>query len=412
MTTKTPRIYIILTLITSIYVGPAPPAYRQAGEQAIRWCVRGTHPTIFCFETIDLEDHISMDIKRDYYEDIELFKSGTILFWSILFLIFLAILPWLVTKYHLLGLSIYIVNLITIHAIVAIGLNILVGYTGQISMGHAGFFAIGAFTTVFLKLKGGLPFPVALPIAGFISSAFGFILGLPALRLKGPYLTIATLGFGMTITTIIKHMEFFGGRMGLQAPKLYFFGTPMKDIHFYYMIMAIAVLMVIGAVKLIKTRVGRAFIAIRDSDIAAEAMGVNLTYYKTLSFAVSAFYTGIAGGLYAFILGFINPESFHLIMSITFLAMVVVGGLGSIMGSIAGAALMTYLDIKLQAIQDIPAIGPVLVTFSQKYMSAGGISNIAVIVYGLIMILIVLFEPLGIFGFWIRTKKYWKTWPF
>jgi branched-chain amino acid transport system permease protein len=378
------------------------PARRMQGEPTLQLLfgehqLRRSHP---------------MDIKRDYYEDIELFKSGTILFWSILFLIFLAILPWLITKYHILGLSIYIVNLITIHAIVAIGLNILVGYTGQISMGHAGFFAIGAFTTVFLKLKGGLPFPVALPIAGFISSAFGFILGLPALRLKGPYLTIATLGFGMTITTIIKHMEFFGGRMGLQAPKLYFFGTPMKDIHFYYMIMIIAVIMVIGAVKLIKTRVGRAFIAIRDSDIAAEAMGVNLTYYKTLSFAVSAFYTGIAGGLYAFILGFINPESFHLIMSITFLAMVVVGGLGSIMGSIAGAALMTFLDIKLQAIQDIPAIGPALVIFSQKYMSIGGISNIAVIVYGLIMILIVLFEPLGIFGFWIRTKKYWKTWPF
>ncbi len=353
-----------------------------------------------------------MDIKRDYYEDIELFKSNTILVWSILFIIFIAILPWLITKYHFLGLSIYIVNLITIHAIVAIGLNILVGYTGQISMGHAGFFAIGAFTTIFLKLKGGFPFPIALPIAGFISSVFGFILGLPALRLKGPYLAIATLGFGMTITTVIKHLEFFGGRMGLQAPKLYLFGTPMKDIHFYYMIIIIAVLMVIGAVKLIRTRVGRAFIAIRDSDIAAEAMGVNLTYYKTLAFAVSAFYTGIGGGLYAFILGFINPESFHLIMSITFLAMVVVGGLGSIMGSIAGAALMTYLDIKLQAIQDIPAIGPALVAFSQKYMSIGGISNIAVIVYGLIMVLIVLFEPLGIFGFWIRTKKYWKTWPF
>jgi branched-chain amino acid transport system permease protein len=230
--------------------------------------------------------------------------------------------------------------------------------------------------------------------------------------LKGPYLAIATLGFGMAVTTIIKHLEFFGGRMGLQAPKLYLFGTEMKDIHLYYMIMVIAVLMVIGALKLIKTRVGRAFIAIRDSDIAAEAMGVNLTYYKTLAFAVSAFYTGVAGGLYAFILGFINPESFHLIMSITFLAMVVVGGLGSVMGSIAGAALMTYLDIKLQAIQDIPAIGPALVSFSQKYMTMGGISNIAVIVYGLIMILIVLFEPLGIFGFWIRTKRYWKTWPF
>jgi branched-chain amino acid transport system permease protein len=353
-----------------------------------------------------------MDIKRNYYEDIELFKSNTILVWSILFLIFLGILPCLIQKYHPLGMSIYIVNLIAVHAIVAIGLNILVGYTGQISMGHAGFFALGAFTTVILVLNWSFPLWVALPIAGFVSSFFGFILGLPALRLKGPYLAIATLGFGMTITTIIKHMEFFGGRMGLQAPKLYLFGSPMKDIYYYYIIMIIGVLMTIGAVKLIKTRVGRAFIAIRDSDIAAEAMGVNLTYYKTLAFAVSAFYTGIAGGLYAFILGFINPESFHLIMSITFLAMVVVGGLGSVMGSIAGAALMTFLDIKLQVIQDIPKIGPILVTFSEKYMSIGGISNIAVIVYGLIMILIVLFEPLGIFGFWIRTKKYWKTWPF
>jgi branched-chain amino acid transport system permease protein len=353
-----------------------------------------------------------VDIKRSYYEDIELFKSNTILVWSILFLIFLGILPWLVKTYHLLGMSIYIVNLITINALVAIGLNILVGYTGQISMGHAGFFAIGAFTTVIFIVNWGFPLYIALPIAGFISSAFGFILGLPALRLKGPYLAIATLGFGMTITTIIKHMEFFGGRMGLQAPKLYLFGTQMKDIHYYYVIMIIAVVMVIGALKLIKTRVGRAFIAIRDSDIAAEAMGVNLTYYKTLSFAVSAFYTGIAGGLYALILGFINPEGFTMIMSIAFLAMVVVGGLGSIMGSIAGAALLTYLDIKLQVVQDIPAIGPALVAFSQKYMSMAGISNIAVIVYGLIMILIVLFEPLGIFGFWIRTKRYWKTWPF
>ena len=353
-----------------------------------------------------------MDMKRDYYEDIELFKSTPILAWSISGFVFLAVLPWLVAKHHILGLSIYLVNLITINSIVAIGLNILVGYTGQISMGHAGFFAIGAFTTLILMMKGGFPLFLALPAGGFISSVFGFLLGIPALRLKGPYLAIATLGFGMAVTTTIKHLEFFGGRMGLQAPKLKFLGTPVKDIHLYYLIMTIAILMVVGAVKLIKTRVGRAFVAIRDSDIAAEAMGVNLTYYKTLAFAVSAFYTGIAGGLYAFILGFINPESFHLIMSITFLAMIVVGGLGSIMGSIAGATLMTYLDIKLQAIQDIPGIGPALVSFSQQYMTMGGISNIAPIVYGLIMILIVLFEPLGLFGFWIRIKRYWKTWPF
>lgn len=353
-----------------------------------------------------------MDLKRDYYEDIELFKSRTVLVFTILGLIFLVLLPLLISKRHFLGLSIYLVNLITVHSIVAIGLNIVVGYTGQISMGHAGFFAIGAFTTLILILRTGFPLLLALPVAAFVSAAFGFLLGLPALRLKGPYLAIATLGFGMAVTTTIKHLEFFGGRMGLQAPKLKLFGTTLKDIHLYYVIMTIAILMVIGAVKLMKTRVGRAFVAIRDSDIAAEAMGVNLTYYKTLAFAVSAFYTGVAGGLYAFILGFINPEGFHLIMSITFLAMIVVGGLGSIMGSIAGAALMTYLDVKLQAVQDMPWIGPALVAFSQQYMTVSGISNIAPIVYGIIMILIVLFEPLGLFGFWIRVKRYWKTWPF
>lgn len=353
-----------------------------------------------------------MDIKRSYYEDIELFKSNTVLVCSLILFVFLLFLPWIVTKTHILGFSVYLLNLIIIHCIVAIGLNILVGFTGQISMGHAGFFAIGAFTTVMFITKLGIPFFIALPVAAFISAGFGFLLGLPSLRLEGPYLAIATMGFGMAATTVIKHAEFFGGRMGMQAPKLYLLGTPMKDIHFYYLILGIGILLVIGAIKLFKTKVGRAFIAIRDSDVAAETMGVNLTYYKTLSFAVSAFYTGIAGGLYAFILGFINPEGFHIIMSITFLAMVVVGGLGSIMGSIAGATLMTYLDVKLQAIQDIPGIGAVLVSFSEKYMTMGGISNVAIIVYGLIMILIVLFEPLGIFGIWIRIKKYWKTYPF
>ena len=353
-----------------------------------------------------------MDIKRSYYEDIELFQSKTVLAGSLLFFALLLLLPWIVAQTHILGLSVYLLNLIIIHCIVAIGLNILVGYTGQISMGHAGFFAIGAFTTVMFITQLGIPFVLALPAAAFISAGFGFLLGLPSLRLEGPYLAIATMGFGMAATTVIKHAEFFGGRMGLQAPKLYLGAVPMKDIHFYYLILGIGVLLAIAAIKLFKTKVGRAFIAIRDSDVAAETMGVNLTYYKTLAFAVSAFYTGVAGGLYAFILGFINPEGFHIIMSITFLAMVVVGGLGSIMGSIAGATLMTYLDVKLQAIQDIPGIGAILVSFSEKYMSMSGISNVAIIVYGLIMILIVLFEPLGIFGIWIRMKRYWKTYPF
>ena len=141
-------------------------------------------------------------------------------------------------------------------------------------------------------------------------------------------------------------------------------------------------------------------------------MGVNLVLYKTLSFAVSAFYAGIAGGLYAFVLRYIEPEIFTLMMSIMFLAMVVVGGLGSMMGSITGAVLLSWLDLQLRNILNIPYIGDWLEALSKSYFSITGVSNIQLIVFGLIMILIMLFEPLGIFGIWIRTKKYWKTWPF
>jgi branched-chain amino acid transport system permease protein len=163
---------------------------------------------------------------------------------------------------------------------------------------------------------------------------------------------------------------------------------------------------------LIKTKVGRAFISIRDADIAAQTIGVNLVFYKTLAFALSAFYAGIGGGLYAFVLRFIEPELFSLFMSIMFLTMAVVGGLGSILGSIAGACLLSWLDLELRNILDIPYLGEWLKALSQSFFSLTGVSNIQMIVFGLILILIMVFEPLGIFGIWIRTKKYWKTWPF
>ena len=171
-------------------------------------------------------------------------------------------------------------------------------------------------------------------------------------------------------------------------------------------------LLTLAARNLIKTKVGRAFIAIRDADIAAETMGVNLLYYKTLAFAISAFYAGIAGGLYAFVLRFIEPEIFTLLMSILFLTMVVVGGLGSIFGAIAGAALLSWLDLQLRNILSMPYVGEWLEALSQSYFSITGVSNIQFIIFGGIMVLIMLFEPLGIYGIWIRTKIYWKTWPF
>ncbi|MDZ7696001.1 MAG: branched-chain amino acid ABC transporter permease [Deltaproteobacteria bacterium] len=349
-----------------------------------------------------------MDMKRDYFEDIQLFSSGVVIFWFVILMAGLALFPLVVKNYY-----VYMANYMAINIIVAIGLNLLVGYTGQISLGHAGFFAIGAYGTVVLMGKAGFPFLLALPVSALIAALLGFLLGLPALRLEGPYLSIATLGFGLTITQVIGRIDFFGGRQGLHTPELTIGPWHLdSDVDFYYLLIIITVMLTLVARNLIKTKVGRAFIAIRDADIAAETMGVNLTYYKTLAFAVSAFYTGVGGGLYAFVLRFIEPEIFSLLMSIIFLAMVVVGGLGSIFGSIAGACLLSWLDLELRNILSIPYLGVWLETLSKSYFSITGVSNIQFIVYGLIMVLIMLFEPLGIYGFWIRTKIYWKTWPF
>jgi len=353
-----------------------------------------------------------MDMKRDYYEDIQLLDSKVLWFWFMVLIASLIILPFLIPNYY-----IYMANYMAINIIVTVGLNILIGYAGQISLGHAGFFAIGAYMTVLSMTVLHLPFLLALVVAAMIAAFFGFILGLPALRLEGPYLAIATLGFGMAITQVIGRWQIFGGRMGLEAPPLNLcqpFGSYIleSDRQLYFLIVPIAFLLTMAARNLMKTRVGRAFIAIRDSDIAAETMGVNLVFYKTLAFAVSAFYAGIAGGLMAFLLGFINPSSFTFILSIYFLAFVIVGGLGSIFGSIMGGVVMTWLMLTLDKIQELPHLGALLMTFSERWMNLAGLPNIASIVFGLIIILIVVFEPLGLYGFWIRTKIYWKTWPF
>ena len=349
-----------------------------------------------------------MDMKRDYYEDVQFFSSGVTLFWFLVLIAFLALFPFLFKNYY-----VYVANYMAINVIVAIGLNILVGYTGQISLGHSGFFAIGAYGTLALMSKVGLPFVIALPAAALATAVFGFLIGLPALRLEGPYLSIATLGFGLTITRVIGRIEFFGGRQGLHAPELTIGPWHLStDRDFYYLLITLTVILTVAARNIIKTKVGRAFIAIRDADIAAETMGVNLMYYKTLAFAVSAFYTGLAGGLYAFVLRFIEPELFGLLMSILFLAMVVVGGLGSIFGAIAGACLLSWMDLELRNILSIPYVGLWLEALSKSYFSITGVSNIQFIIYGLIMVLIMLFEPLGLYGFWIRTKIYWRTWPF
>ena len=173
-----------------------------------------------------------MDMKRDYYEDVRLFSSGVVVFWFACLIIFLAVFPFLFKNYY-----VYVANFMAINIIVAIGLNILVGYTGQISLGHAGFFAIGAYGTIIFMTQLHLPFLLALPASALIAALFGFLLGLPALRLEGPYLAIATLGFGLTITQIIGRIELFGGRQGLHAPELMIGPWQLKtDRDFYFLL--------------------------------------------------------------------------------------------------------------------------------------------------------------------------------
>jgi branched-chain amino acid transport system permease protein len=348
------------------------------------------------------------EMKRSYYEDVQPLKGGPVRVWFALMLILLIAAPFVIKSYY-----IYVLSLMAVNVIVALGMNLLVGNTGHISLGHAGFVAIGAYTTVLLISGAGVFFPLALLAGGLLAAVFGFILGIPALRLEGPYLAIATLGFGIAVTITIGRIDLFGGHMGLIVPKPEIAGIDFSgDRSLYYLVSGIALLMGFAMRNILKSRLGRAFHAVRDSDIAASTLGVNVARYKTLSFAISAFYAGIAGGLWAFVLGFINPGLFSFVLSILFLATVVVGGLGTILGSVFGAVVITFLNLQAESIQFVPLIGDMLIWISRNFMSMSGLPNVSWVLTGLILILIVIFEPLGLYGIWIRIKIYWRTWPF
>jgi branched-chain amino acid transport system permease protein len=304
------------------------------------------------------------------------------------------------------GYRLFTLNYMGVFVIVGLGMNLLVGDTGLVSLGHAGFLAIGAYATVLLMTELSVPFPIALLAAGVVSAGFGFLLGLPALRLVGPYLAIATLGFGLAVTLIIGHSTVFGGHMGLVVP------TPSlgplslsTDLSKYYLIAGTAVALGVAARNLSVTRVGRAWRAIRDSEIAASTMGVDVAWYKTLSFAVSAAYAGIAGGLLATMTGFISPGVFTFTLSLIFLAMVVIGGIGSLPGAVLGSLLMGYLNLEMDSFQELPVIGPALKMFSSRFMSVSGLPNVGWVVTGVLICAAILVEPRGLYGVWLRISE-------
>ncbi len=274
------------------------------------------------------------------------------LLWLVPLLVVLVFLPSFTTTFIT-----YLLSLICIYVIVALGINILTGYTGQMSVGHAGFLAIGAYTSARLITDLGAPFWVGMLVAGLASGIVGFLLGIPALRLSGAYLSTATLGFGLAVEQILQNMDSVsGGRAGLSVPKPSLAGFVLDDRSYFYFVLAVTIVMSLLALSILRSSVGRAFIALRDSEIAAQAMGISLARYKTLAFTMSAFYTGIAGALFASLVRFLAPENFNMWLSIDFLTMIVIGGLASVLGSVIGGIFMVTVPYVLGELQDLSFI--------------------------------------------------------
>ena len=283
--------------------------------------------------------------------------------------------PWLAPRYF-----VFLASLILVNAVVAIGLNLLSGYTNQLSFGHAGFLAIGAYTAALLTIHApAVPVVVTLAAAGAVTAVVGLAFGVPCLRLSGLYLAMATLAFGFVIAELILSLDWLTrGADGLRVPAARLGGWPLAtDTARYYLVAAVTVVLVAAAVNLARTRTGRALLAIRESEIAAQASGVSVARYKTIAFGVSAFYTGVAGGLFAFVVGFLSPDAFDVFLSVDFVVMIIVGGLGSVPGSIVGAAVVTVLHDSLAAFQNYrPLIFGALLVACMLFMP-GGITSAA-----------------------------------
>src|SRR5262247_2326731 len=324
---------------------------------------------------------------------------------AVLAVVFFLVIPLTLHEYFL-----SVANLVWIAVIGALGLNILVGYTGQVSIGHGAFMSVGAYTAANHANRLGSPWPVNLLAGGLMAALIGAIVGIPSLRIKGLYLAIATLAGQLIIEWTINHVTFISG--GVQAsievarPKLGSIVLSSQQ-QMYYFLLFFVVLAVVGTMNLVRSRVGRAFIAIRDHDIAAEIIGINIFRYKLLAFAISSFYAGVTGVLYTYFLGIANYEQFQIGVSIDYLAMIIIGGLGSVLGSIFGAIFVTLLPIGIRY-----AMEPVLSMFYNSGEMSAVISSFRLVLFGGLIIFFLVIEPEGLNRLWRNIRNYFRVWPF
>ena len=333
--------------------------------------------------------------KTRYRQDVDLFKHNGQRFWYGLLAIAALLAPLSLDSFYVGELA-----LVFIYAIAGIGLMLLVGYTGLVSLGHAAFLAIGAYAHAYLLSK-GWPLPLSLVTAGLFTAIVGAIVGLPAMRMTGIYLAIATLAFAIIVEQIIAHWESVtGGYRGMLVPDAQIFGVSLSDGRsFYYVCLFVMIACLLAGLNILRSPTGRAMVGIRDSEISAQSMGIDLARTKSIAFAISAGFTGLAGGLFAHKLGYLAPDAFTLLTSIQLLLMVVVGGLGSMHGVFYGAIFIGLLPQGIAIMRDTlpPAIG------QQPGLEPG--------MFGLILVLFLIYEPLGIYGRWRKIRQFFDEFP-
>jgi branched-chain amino acid transport system permease protein len=348
--------------------------------------------------------HPCGNYKEHYGQELTLFETDFGRMWTFIGLAFLyGVVPFISSPYLL-----YVINMTGIAAIAALGLNILIGFTGQISLGHGAFFGVGAYAGAILATRLGLPLWISIPAAGLVTAIVGMIFGIPSGRLKGLYLTIATLAGQFIIEYILVHWDSLTkGTMGIMLPAASLFGLAIdSDTRFFYLIFICLTGLTFIASNLMRTRYGRAFIAIRDNDRAAEGMGIPIFFYKLLAFAVSSFYAGFAGALWAYYMRSISTEPFTLGLSVEYIAMVIIGGLGSIPGSIFGAIFITGLNEVLRFATDA------MMNISALSGFGLNMASLREFAFGLAIVLFILFEPKGLAELWRIVRSTFRLWPF
>ncbi|NIL93136.1 MAG: branched-chain amino acid ABC transporter permease [Woeseiaceae bacterium] len=334
--------------------------------------------------------------KTAYNDDIRfLAKTGEKVRVSIV-VIFLLAAPLFLQDYYLAELG-----LLLVYAIAGIGLMLLTGHTGQVSFGHAGFLGIGAYAHSVL-LTVGFPFLLSILTSTAIAGLVGMALGRSASKMHGFYLAIATLAFGILIETLFgEWSSVTGGHMGYAVPALQVFGVPLTEVwQQYYVDLLFALFVVVGAANLFRSPTGRSFVAVRDSELSARCLGVNVEWVKIQSFGISAAITGLAGALLAHHLTYLAPDVFGVLESLKLLLMIVVGGLGTILGAILGAIVISLLPVGLSFLKGAlpPAIG----------QTAG----LEPLLFGMIIVLVIVFEPAGLYGRWMKIRFFFETFPY